>query len=263
MASEIVRHDVQALVNEWMDAEREGIRFPVPFDTAWTIAGYATKASGKRFLGVMKEGKDFSTQKLKNGQRGRSSQLIHLTCDAFKHMCLMAETPEGEQIRDYFIECERKWKLLQQKNPAIAQEIELENLRNRGRELEFQSKQVDLQLIQFRHYVTTALPEVVQKKIFGYTEIPVIEYRDRIIRNDDVVNDGSTATKTELCKRYGILTRNGKPGFKRLGRILEQMPPESFTLSARIQENHELKREYLPALDKLIDESDRNRWIGE
>ena len=43
-----------------------------------------------------------------------------------------------------------------------------------------------------------------------------IEYRARIISGNEIINAGDTINKTELCRRYGILTRNGKPDYKEM-----------------------------------------------
>ena len=132
--------NIQALIDKWLEQERNGVRFPVDFDTAWHIAGYSKKANAKRKLTKLIEGSDFCSDVSKNPGRGRSSYSINLTCDALKHFCLLAETEEGRQIRDYFIECEKKWKLVEQHHPEVAQEINLEL-----RKMEMQSEILKLQ----------------------------------------------------------------------------------------------------------------------
>lgn len=126
--SELAR-DVQSIVDGWMQSEQSGVQFPVPFDAAWRIAGYSTKANGKRALKGLKEGKDFSSDLMKNGQRGRSAELISISCDALKHLCLMADTPEGEQIRDYFIDVEKSWRIVQKIAPEVAKEADIIKLK--------------------------------------------------------------------------------------------------------------------------------------
>lgn len=111
--------------------------------------------------------------------------------------------------------------------------------------------------------MVTALPKPIADRILGVTEVKEIEYRDRIIHNDDLINDGSTILKGDLCHRYGILTKAGKPDYKRLNEILEELPGDAFQLTARIQDNRELLRDYLPELDQLVRNSNRQRWIGE
>lgn len=86
-----------------------GEQFPVDFDQAWVWLGYSNKANAKRFFATtrFKEGRDFSSLVMKNAQRGRPSDSIWLTIDAFKTWGMMAQTEQGDLIRDYFFECER------------------------------------------------------------------------------------------------------------------------------------------------------------
>jgi hypothetical protein len=123
--------------------------------------------------------------------------------------------------------------------------------------------QLEKDLIDKRDWIVRTLPEPVQQKILGYTTIERVEYRDRILHDDDLVNDGSTIGKGELCRRYGIVTRNGKPDYKRLNTILEKMPSDAFGLTVRLQDNQELLRDWLPKLDRLVDDCDRNLYLGE
>jgi hypothetical protein len=153
--------------------------------------------------------------------------------------------------------------MVQSVAPELAEQIELQQLRNKGLELETNARQAELQLVQFRHIVTTTMPEPIQQKILGYAEVKTVEYRDRIIHNDDLINDGSTVLKTELCRRYGILTRNGKPDYKRLNAIMEKLPRDALDLTVRLQDNYELRREYLPQLDEIVRAADRNLYLGE
>lgn len=129
------------------------------------------------------------------------------------------------------------------------------------------SKQTDLALVQFRNTVVKTCPEVVQQKILGYSEVKTIEYRDRIIKDDDVINDGGTVTKAELCKRYGIVTRKGSPDYKRLNAIIEDAglldEPEAWQMSVYIQENQQLKRDYISRLDNYFDSMPRTKYIVE
>lgn len=271
----IVKQDIANLINEWLEQEQKGVQFPVPFDLAWRIAGYSTKQKGQNKLKYLEENSDFLTDRLKTSSGGRPSVSIRMTCDAFKHFCLLAETPEGREIRQYFIEAEKNWRLVQELNPSLAQEIELIKLRNEGLMLEAQremavaqSKQADLALTQFRHTIVNTCPEPVQQKILGYQVIEKTEYRDRIIKDDEIINDGGTVTKTYLCERYGIKTRSGKPDYKALNAFLAhagiEQEPEAWQLSAYIQETQQLKREYLPHLDRFYQTAkSRQLFLGE
>ena len=100
MTNAIVGYDVRDLIDGWMEAEQSGEQFPVDFDIAWRIAGYSTKANAKsKGLNKLEKGIDFSSKGMKSSQGGRSSELFGMTCDAFKHFCLMARTDEGRNIR--------------------------------------------------------------------------------------------------------------------------------------------------------------------
>lgn len=273
---------IEFLVDGWLEQERNGVQFPVDFEIAWQIAGYATKASAKRKLSRFIKGLDFSTEVLKKGQRGRSSDLIRLTCDALKYFCLLAETMQGDRVREYFVETEKKWKLVEQHRPDVAQEIEAIKQAQDARLLEMQMQNENLRLetslilakktlvdaetaqMQFRQTVVTTCPEPVAQKVLGYQTIKEIETRDRIIYDNQLINDGSTINKTELCRRYSFTTKSGAPDYRRLKKYLEAMPKESMTEVPTIRENEELRRDYLDLLDKLVfSNGDRQLFLVE
>lgn len=273
--SRINENSVGALIDSWLNAERDGEMFPVPFDMAWQIAGYSRKDVAKRRLSKLTGGADFhrSVEMVERPQGGGAKQeIFHMTCDAFKHFCLMAETEQGREVRQYFIECEKKWRLVQEVAPVVAGEIDALHLKIQLATIEAQkeqaiaaAKRADVDLIQFRHIVVSTMPEVIQQKVLGYTEVKVVEYRDRIIKDDEVLRDGSTIQKTEMCQRLGLMTKAGKPDFKALNHFLENvaLPSEAFELKATIRENLELKREYWPQVQEYWAIAERQRWLGE
>ena len=255
--------DVSALLNCWLEAERNGERFPVPFDDAWKMAGYSTKASAKRALTDLVENEDFSTMMLKSNG-GRASKVFSFTCDAFKSFCLMAKTEEGKQTRSYFIDAEKKWKLVQQVAPKLASEVELIHLKIELAKIECQKVQSENQLLQFRHFVSTALPEFQKKEILGYKVIEKVETRDRVINESGyILNDGSTVTKKELCTRLGFLSKSGAADYKRLNYYLDKLPHVAFEDVAIVQENRQLRRDWIAELEAMVNDSDRQKWIGE
>lgn len=259
-------NDAQSLIDKWIEQEQNGNKFPVNFDAAWYIAGYSNKGNAKRKLTKLTKGSDFLSTMIKNGQRGRSSEIINLTCDAFKHFCLLAETEEGRQIRNYFIECEKKWKLVEKYHPDAANEIEILHLKLQLAQAEAQKAIAEKAILDTRHLIVSTCPEPVQQKIFGYEVIKEVEYRDRIVHNEQLIHDGETLTKTELCKRYGfVYPKSGKPNYIQLNDYLARikLPSEAWELKARIQDTQELRREYLPELDRLLIDSDRQMWLGE
>jgi hypothetical protein len=131
--------------------------------------------------------------------------------------------------------------------------------------LERDKAKLENRTIELRHYVVTALPKPVCDRILGVTEVKEIEVRDRIIQDEEVIRDGSTINKTDLCHRLGILTRNGTPDYRKLNVILSRsgLPSEAFKLTASIKENTELRREYLEELESFYLNSDRQMWFGE
>jgi len=138
---------------------------------------------------------------------------------------------------------------------SIVLETELERAK-------LERSQADQKLLDTRHYIVTALPEAIQQKILGYTEVKTIEYRDRIIQGDKVIRDGSTLSRTEVCKRLGI-TRGKQADCKMLDTLLAQLPSDAVRLSAVVQEYTEVKAEYLPLLARMWGEGQRNLYLGE
>lgn len=109
--------DVTGLIDSWLKAEQEGEQFAVPFDMAWVIAGYARKDNAKKKLeSFLEKGSDYSAD-LRNIGRGKPLEEIRLTCNALKELCMVSKTEQGKATRLYFIEAEKKWKLVQQHAP--------------------------------------------------------------------------------------------------------------------------------------------------
>ncbi len=263
----IVTQEINGLLDSWIEAERNGVEFPVPFEAAWRMAEYSTKANAKQSgLKALKKGKQFSSEIMKTPGGGRSSELINLSVDGFKHFCLMADTEAGEAVRQYFIDAEKKWKLTQQIAPAVAEEVEILHLKLEIAKQEAIGKIAEEKTIGLRHYVVTALPKPVADRILGVSSVVEVEYRDRIIKDNQVVNDGSTINKTALCQRYGIITKNGKPDYKRLNLQLDaiDIPNRAWEETDVVQTNRELKRDYLPELDRaLYTAEQRQIFLGE
>ena len=244
------------IVERWLKAEENGETFPVDFDTAWQLAGYSRKDSGKRKLLKLGQGTDLhrSVEVRPRTQGGTVDvEIIHLTCDAFKHFCLLAETEQGRVIRQYFIEAEKKWKLVQTNFPQVASEVEMMQLKIELAKLETKKADIENKTLNLRNTIVKTCSEPVQQKILGYSVIEKVEYRDRVILNNQVINEGNTLNKTELCHRYGILTKNGKPDYRRLNTLLDNHGiterSEAWEMSAVIQENYQFKREFLGLLD--------------
>jgi hypothetical protein len=264
--SELIKSDITSLLDSWIEAEKNGVQFPVPFDLAWQMAGYATKASAKRALKDLNEGIEFSTQLLKNARAGRSSESINFSLKGVKEFCLLARTPEGKAIRLYFIDAEEKWQLTKQIAPQVAEEVEVLAMKIELAKIEAQKAALEDKTLSLRHYVVTALPKPTADRILGITEVKEIEYRDRIVKDNQVINDGSTVNKTEICRHFSILTKNGKPDYPKLNAILDRLnlPAAAWEETDVVQTNRELKREYLDVLSRaLYTAEQRQMFIGE
>lgn len=269
MTTSIVPSDISSLLDQWIEAERNGVQFPIPFELAWGIAGYSTKASAKRYIKNV-DSDHVSTQTLNkescNVSGVTSFENITFSVDGLKDFCLLAKTDQGRQVRKYFIEAEKKWRLVQDIAPAIAQEVEVLAMKIELAKIEAQKAALEDKTLSLRHYVVTALPKPIADRVLGITEVVEVEYRDRIVKDNRVINDGGTINKTEICKRFGILTKNGKPDYKRLNTELDAMnlPSSAWEETDVIQTNRELRREYLDVLDRaLYTAEQRQLWMGE
>lgn len=132
-------------------------------------------------------------------------------------------------------------------------------------ELALELRKAEQKLLDTRNTIVQTCPDHIQQRILGYTEIKQIEYRDRIYHDDQLIRDGSTLNKTQLCRRYKILTRSGAPDYRKLNQMLEglSLPSEAWRLTASIKENTELHSEYLPELDRLMLTTNRQLFIAE
>ncbi len=267
--SNIVTQDIASLLDGWIEAEQNGVQFPVPFDLAWRIAGYSKKANAKQsgLKGLQKD-KEFSCEISKNALAGRPSDSIMLSVDGMKHMCIMACTYEGRQIRDYFIEAEKKWRLVQQVAPQVANEVEIMQLKIELAKIEKQRAALEDKTISLRHYVVTALPQAVADRILGVTEVTKVITKEVVVsERGEVLGHvpGETMNKRELCERYGIVTRTGNPDYKQLNAFLGglNLPPDAFIDRQVVTHNAQLKVEYLPQLEAWIKAKPSQRNLGE
>jgi hypothetical protein len=78
MTLSIVPQDLISMLKRWIEAEQSGVEFPVPFEAAWSIAGYSMKHHGKRRLisakSQLTEGVDYLTQSGESSPSGRSGE---------------------------------------------------------------------------------------------------------------------------------------------------------------------------------------------
>jgi len=145
------------------------------------------------------------------------------------------------------------------------EELEILRIKNRIAENEAIKAKAEQAVLDLRHYVVTALPEPAQQKIFGYSTVDKIEYRDRIIQNKDVIRDGSTINKTEMCRRLNFITKSGAADYKKLNKFLESadIPGEAWKFVAYLGKNEELDLIHWQEVERKWMNSDRNLYLGE
>jgi hypothetical protein len=144
--------------------------------------------------------------------------------------------------------------------------------RIRELELELELTRAKQKLIDTRNIIVKTCPEPVQQRILGY-EVVEVE-KKTVYRESELIRDGSTVSKTELCRRYGFINpKSGKPDYKKLNKYLtlsgvgtgcgEHNPYWDYT--HQIREGEEFKSEFLPELDRLLmsDRIERQVYLGE
>jgi anti-repressor protein len=154
-----------------------------------------------------------------------------LSCDAFKQFCLLAETESGRQTRQYFIEAEKKWRIVQQVSPQIAEEVEVLAMRIELAKLEAQRAASEAQkavledrTIGLRHLIVTTQPKAIADRILGVTEIQgQVQTRTVVVDQiGNVVNAGDTLTKTQIAHELGFTNTRGKAETKQVAALVDE-----------------------------------------
>ncbi|MEH1956826.1 MAG: hypothetical protein V7K99_24535 [Nostoc sp.] len=84
---------------------------PIDLDDAWQWLGYTKKQTCLDNLrNYFVDDMDFLRAGVKSGN-GRPSDIYLLSVDCFKMLGMMAGTPQGKLIRQWFLDIEREWKL--------------------------------------------------------------------------------------------------------------------------------------------------------
>jgi phage anti-repressor protein len=273
--SNIVHQDIASLLDGWIESEQNGTEFPVPFDLAWGIAGYTRKDNAKRRLLNKKsrliENTDYLLTSEESSQGGRSSDLIQLTCDAFKAFCLLAETDEGDLIRGYFIESEKKWKLVQKIVPEVAQEVEVLHLKIELAKIEAQKAALEDKTLSLRHYVVSVLPKATADRVLGVTEIAGETKVQTVVVNKygQILDAGNTVTKSKLAERYGFVSKMGKPDTRLVAELIDEAILRGAIADpwkdSRVVAAPGFDASLVPALDRFYQSSpvQCQRWTGE
>jgi phage anti-repressor protein len=148
--------DLQSLVAKWIEDEKNGEQFPVDFDIAWYIAGYATKASAKRALMIFFiEKEDYLFNRVLKSTGGRASEVYYLSCDAFKELCMLSKSEVGKNTRKYFIEAEKALMVAQSISPQMEEKLNeaLLKIEETAQKIDAFAKQITVQQIDHKNSV--------------------------------------------------------------------------------------------------------------
>ena len=254
----VIEQDGELVVDSRLIAERLGIQHR---GLIQTIEKHLTRIQAKNQVRF-----EMETVKL---PQGGTKQRKFAYLDERQATLLMTMSRNTEQVLD----CkEALVDAFEKAKSIIKTVIPAQNDRIRELELEIQLRNAETgkalaeqKLLDTRHYIVKALPEPVQQKILGYTEIKRVEYRDRIIKNEEVIRDGSTVNKTQMCRELGLVSKSGAPNYKALNEILCQMhlSPSDWRLTASLRENEELTQEAWFGVKQLWLNEGRQRWVGE
>jgi phage anti-repressor protein len=269
--------DYEKLIARWVKAEKEGELYPVEFDLAWKIAGYSRRDSAKRTLvdkGYFTEGDDFFIEKgtilhnsVESAAVGRSSDLIMLSCDAFKEFCMVSKTVTGKATRKYFIESEKKWRLTQEHYPEIAVDVEglrleqlirLEEMRLKNEQSRYDNNRLTMDMATM-HGKEFALAAIGQGGQIVEVEKPIIEVLDKSCGDK---RRGMTAVQmnTYLKQKTG----NGFKSGAALVRELNKLAPDLVDLVQRPINQEFIHEDNIEAAFKILSRGEQKQLrIGE
>jgi hypothetical protein len=157
---------------------------------------------------------------------------------------------------------------VQQLSPETAAQIELVHQQKQLEAFKQKTFKAELDLLRFRDTILLMQPKAVADRILGVTEITNTVTKEVVVNERGQILGhipGESYNKSELCHRYGILTRTGKPDYKQLNAYLDglKLPGDAWEDRQVVAHNAQLKAEYLGRLDQLLGRTDRQQWIGE
>lgn len=257
MSNLIVQQDIVSLLDGWIEAERNGVEFPVPFESAYQMAGYTRKDNAKRSLPKSAQGILYLISRIQT--KGRPVEQISLNIAGLEHMCLMADTPEGHEIREYFRDARSKWELTKQVAPKVADEVEILHLQIQLENARMAANSSEKALLDTRHLIIATTPKAIADRILGVKEVVETEYVDRTILPSGQVNEGIGITYIQ--KRYGF--RSTKEAWNVLESVGCGKNSDIWKTQLRAVESQVIDRSILGDLDALIQDASRQRNLGE
>ena len=142
--SQLSERDIIMLTENYiydaLEAEREGVQFPIEFDDIWESFGYSRKYDAERYLlkrsGLKKYDRQGFCQLALCYNQSADFNKISLSVASMKFALARANTEKGEQYLIYLIEVEQKY--IESLNRTLLSEPspEVEVLKQRVTELE-------------------------------------------------------------------------------------------------------------------------------
>lgn len=141
--------------------------FVIDFDNVWQWLGFTQKANAKRLLEnkltLDSEYKRFlfPKEEQKTGRGGHNKEVFMLTINAFKRLCLKADTKKADQIHEYYI------KLEETLHQAINEE---------SNELRLQLEQVKNNIIKTEEKSKKTIDQLTKEKALTHQTILLKQY---------------------------------------------------------------------------------------
>lgn len=115
MSEVILRQEVETLYQHAADSQQE---FCIDLEgeapdgrPVWEWMDYARKDNAVRSLNSLIEGEDYQSAEVRTVAGGSPRHSIRFSRVGFKRWGMLARTERGRQIRDYYIECEKRLQL--------------------------------------------------------------------------------------------------------------------------------------------------------
>ena len=130
--------------------------YPVDFDQVWLWLGYSKKANAKRRLELPELKNEIVMLKAEQqtGSGGHNREKIMMSVDGFKLMAMLTQTDRGHQVRQYYLDLEKKVHAL--KRSIDAGEVELvpgDATRKRARMEAKEDRDEELAIVQHRQTI--------------------------------------------------------------------------------------------------------------
>lgn len=201
------------------------IEFPVNFDDAWQWLEYSEKSKAKRALlnCGFTENVDYNIDisgELRPQGGFSNREIIFLTVDCFKQLCMMSGTEKGKEVRLYFLKCEKVLKERIKAEQSLTQSqlaIQLTNFIQQQQEMNVKllERTVKLDKIEQASRLHPGLADVLEGEVnnsypddLHYT---VEEYLNaKGVHLSHLNTMRKRVAQFLLCGSFGLPTKNSK-----------------------------------------------------